>query len=307
VAALDRVVASDEDGVRADVAVARWLDEARGRAAERFAAGLVLVNGDPVSKSRRLAEGERVVVESAQAEAARPAELPSAPIRYSDEHVAVVAKPAGLVVHAGAGTRGVVTLVDVLQAAGVPLAPVEDAQRPGIIHRLDRGTSGLLVVAKTAEARSGLVATFQRHDIERRYWAMVDGVVQPASATIDAPIGRSGRNRTKFTVAEDGRRAVTHYDLVEDHGRASVVRVRLETGRTHQVRVHLSAVGHPVAGDRVYGASATLAAELQLTRPALHAERLGFDHPVTGERVEVDEPLPADLAEAHARLGAGDA
>ena len=299
---LERVVGPDEDGLRVDVVVSRWLDEPRGRTADRFAAEAVRIDGGVAAKSRRVHVGERIVVAETEAEPAPPADLPTVPVRHEDEHVAVVAKPAGLVVHAGAGTHGQVTLVDVLQSMGMALAPDEDPQRPGIVHRLDRGTSGLLVVAKTPEARAGLVATFSRHDVDRRYWALVDGVVQPESATIDAPIGRSGRNRTKFTVAEDGRRAVTHYDLVEDHGRASVLTVRLETGRTHQVRVHLSAVGHPVAGDRVYGASATLAAELRLSRPALHAERLGFDHPVSGERVVVDEPIPPDLAEAHRRL-----
>jgi 23S rRNA pseudouridine1911/1915/1917 synthase len=160
----------------------------------------------------------------------------------------------------------------------------------------------VLVVAKTAAAREGLVATFQRHDVDRRYWVIADGVPSPASATIDAPIGRSGRNRTKFTVAPEGRRAVTHYDVEEDFGRAAVLQVRLETGRTHQVRVHLAAVGHPVAGDAAYGASTALAADLGLTRPALHARRLAFDHPVTGERIEVEEPLPDDLVAARARL-----
>lgn len=298
---LERSVGPAEDGLRLDVVVAAWLEEPRGRAQQRVADGQVLVDGEPAAKSRRLQAGERVTVAAPAARA--PAAAPSPiPIRYDDDHLAVVAKPAGLVVHSGAGTQRSLTLIDTLQSMGMPLAPSQDPDRPGIVHRLDRGTSGVLVVAKTEQARDGLVAMFAAHDVDRRYHAIVDGVPAPASATIDAPIARSGRNRTKFTVAEGGRRAVTHYDVVEGFGRAAVVSLRLETGRTHQVRVHLSAVGHPVAGDAVYGASPALARELGLSRPALHAARLAFDHPVTGQRVEVDEPLPDDLRAAEKRL-----
>lgn len=301
---MDRVVGPDEDDTRIDVLLAGWLDLPRGRAQDLIDRGLVRVDDEVVAKSRRVGCGSRVVVAVGEESAAQRPAPPEVPVRFSDEHLAVVAKPAGLVVHAGAGTRGSVTLVEALQAAGMDLAAGDDADRPGIVHRLDRGTSGLLVVAKSSAARTALVDTFKRHDVDRRYWVIVDGVPSPARATVDAPIGRSGRNRTKFTVAADGRRAVTHYDVVESYGRASVLHVRLETGRTHQVRVHLSAVGHPVAGDAVYGASASLARELGLSRPALHAMHLGFVHPVTGERIELDEPVPDDLAEAQRRLAA---
>lgn len=301
-ASLDRVVEPDDDGTRIDVLLAGWLDQPRGRVQDLIDREAVTVDGEVVAKSRRVGAGARVVVEAPAGDSAGRPEPPKVPVRYEDDHVAVVAKPAGLVVHAGAGTRGAVTLVQALRSAGMTLAAGDDPDRPGIVHRLDRGTSGLLIVAKSEEARIALVSTFKRHDIARRYWALVDGVPSPERATIDAPIGRSGRNRTKFTVASDGRRAVTHYDVVEAFGRAAVLTVRLETGRTHQVRVHLAAVGHPVAGDAVYGASASLTRELALTRPALHATRLGFDHPVTGERIEVDEPLPDDLTEARRRL-----
>lgn len=301
-AALDRVAEPDEDGTRIDVLLAAWLDQPRGRVQDLIDRGAVIVDGEVVAKSRRVAAGARVVVNAvAHDQGERPAP-PEVSVRYEDDHVAVVAKPAGLVVHEGAGTRGAVTLVEALQGAGMTLAAGDDPDRPGIVHRLDRGTSGLLVVAKSEEARTALVATFKRHDIDRRYWALVDGVPSPERATIDAPIGRSGRNRTKFTVSAEGRRAVTHYDVEEAFGRAAVLTVRLETGRTHQVRVHLSAVGHPVAGDAVYGASASLTRELGLTRPALHAARLGFDHPVTGQRIVVEEPVPDDLVEARRRL-----
>jgi 23S rRNA pseudouridine1911/1915/1917 synthase len=215
-------------------------------------------------------------------------------VRWEDEHLAVVAKPAGLVVHRGAGHHDA-TLVEALECEGVTLAETGDPDRPGIVHRLDRGTSGVLVVAKTVQAYEGLVRLFKTHAIERRYWALVEGVPQPPRATIDAPIARSAAVRTRFRVGASGRPARSHYDVREAFGRAAVLDVRLETGRTHQVRVHLSAIGHPVAGDEAYGASPALARELELCRPALHACMLALCHPVTGERIEVVEPLPVDL------------
>lgn len=300
---LDRVVGPDDEGRRADVALAHWLDESRGRAQARLQAGEVIVDGVVVAKSHRLRSGEHVRVDDAVAPT--DASPPDAvPVRYDDEHLLVVAKPAGLVVHAGAGhAHG--SLVDALAAMGVPLAdpcgPHEGpcpTGRPGIVHRLDRGTSGLLVVAKTVAAHEGLSALFRAHDIERVYTALVEGVPDPPRASIDAPIGRSTTRRTRFAVKPDGRRAVSHYDVDEALGRAALLTVRLETGRTHQVRVHLTAVGHPVCGDPTYGAAAALAAELGLDRPALHARRLAFAHPVTGQRVAVDEPLPGDVVRA---------
>lgn len=317
---LDRVVGEGEDGERADVVLSRWLDEPRGRAQARLAAGEVLVAGEAASKARRLRRGEQVVVAERPEEPAPPA--PPVPIRFEDDHLLVVAKPAGMVVHHGAGTTSdTPILVASLQAMGIPLAPATrvgptpavpapdsppapgvDLARPGIVHRLDRGTSGLLVVAKTPAALERLAALFRAHDVEREYFAIVDGVPDPPRATIDAPIARSTARRTRFTVDPGGRPAVTHYDLEDAYGRASTVRVRLETGRTHQVRVHLSSVGHPVSGDRAYGASRVIAEELGLQRPALHARRLAFRHPITGEPVACDEPLPADLTAALAHL-----
>ena len=312
-ASRDLIVSEAEDGLRADVALAAWLAEPRARSQVRLAAEDVLVNGEVISKSRRLRSGERVTVAEPPPPPAVPAPEPVA-VRYEDEHLLVIVKPAGLVVHAGAGVREGPTLVAALRAMGLPLAPAAGesaketapagpiADRPGIVHRLDRGTSGLLVVAKTEPARAGLVAAFAAHQVTRRYWALVDGVPDPPNATVDAPILRSTSDRTRFVVDPGGRRAVSHYDVVEGHGRAGVLGVRLETGRTHQVRVHMAAVGHPVSGDTAYGASPTLTEELGLVRPALHAGHLGFAHPVTGEHIECDEPLPPDLTTALAKL-----
>jgi 23S rRNA pseudouridine1911/1915/1917 synthase len=301
VPALERTVAEDEEGQRVDVVLAAWTGTPRAQVQQLITSGGVLVEGAPAAKSRRVQSGERIVVLERPSPVDDVEAPPPVPLRWEDDHLVVVSKPAGLVVHAGAGVRGG-TLLDALRAMGVPLAAGPDPDRPGVVHRLDRGTSGLLVLAKTEEARAGLAAIFKAHGADRRYWALVDGSPDEAHATIDAPISRSRTHRTRFTVDPAGRRAVTSYDVVRSFGRAALLAVRLETGRTHQVRVHLSAIGHPVCGDRTYGASAALARELGLGRPALHAQRLAFAHPVTGERVEVEEPLPADLATALERL-----
>lgn len=301
----ERLVEAADNGVRSDVAVSGWLHEARSRTHERFAAGEVLIDGRPVSKSRRLRAGEHLTVAAPPAGPAQPSAPPQpVPIRWSDEHLAVVAKPAGLAVHTGAGVRDG-TLVDALRAMGVPLADTGDPDRPGIIHRLDRGTSGLLIVAKTERARAGLTSLLKRHEVRRTYSAIVDGVPDSPQATIEAPIARSASHRTRFAVDPAGRPARSHYDVIEAFGRAALLDVRLETGRTHQVRVHLSAIGHPVTGDLAYGASPALRDALGLTRPALHARRIAFKHPVTGIAVDVTEPLPPDFEEALRRLGAG--
>lgn len=287
------------DGERLDTALAAWLTEPRARAQVRLAGGQVTVDGRPAPKSHRLRAGE--VVRIAAPPPADPAPPPAVPVRYEDDDLVVVAKPAGLVVHTGAGVPGP-TLVDALRARGTRLADSGDPDRPGIVHRLDRGTSGLLVVAKTDRARAGLRGLFDRHDVIREYAAITEGVPDPGSATVDAPIARATRNRARFVVRADGRRAVSHYDVQRACGRGAVVGVRLETGRTHQVRVHLAAIGHPVAGDLAYGASPALAADLGLTRPALHARRLGFAHPATGRMVDLVEAPPGDLVRARLRL-----
>jgi len=305
---LQRAAGPGEEGRRVDQVLCAWLEEPRGRTQERLAGGEVLVDGRVVAKSHRVRAGERLVVmstpEAPLAPADEAAEVQAPVVRYQDEDVAVIAKPAGVVMHRGAGVRGA-TLVDALQESGMTLSHAGDPTRPGIVHRLDRGTSGLLAIAKTDQAYFGLRAAFAAHDVQRSYLAVVDGVPDPSRATIDAPIGRSTSHRTRFAIDPRGRPSVTHYDVTEAHGRAAVLDARLETGRTHQVRVHLSGVGHPVAGDLTYGASPVVAAALGLTRPALHARKLGFAHPVTGLPILVEEPPPVDLVDAIAKLRAG--
>lgn len=297
-----RTVPDTAAGSRIDQVLAALLHEPRAQAQARLDRGEVHVDGVVVRKSHRVIGGEQVTV--AEGSSDQPAGPPPepVPVRWADDHLVVVAKPAGLVVHAGAGVRHG-TLVDVLQAMGITLAPSDDPARPGIVHRLDRGTSGLLVVARTAAAFARLRQQFDHHRVSRRYWALVEGVPEHARATIDAPIARHPGDRTRFRTDTEGRRAVSHYLVLDSWAHVTAIEVRLETGRTHQVRVHLSALGHPVCGDAAYGASTRLAADLGLERPALHAAHLGFDHPVTGVRIALDEPLPADLRDAVDHLG----
>ncbi len=299
---LRRRVEAAEAGVRADVAIAKWLGEPRARTQARLAAGEITVDARVPAKSHRLAEGELVEVIAPPRPPPVPAP-PPVPVRYEDAHLAVVAKPAGLVVHPGAGTGPGPTLVDALAAAGMALARGGDPARPGVVHRLDRGTSGLLIVAKSEEARIALVAALADRAVQRRYWALLEGHPEPRHATIEAPLARDPRHRTRFRVDPAGRPAVTHLDVVETLPAVSVARLRLETGRTHQIRVHCAAIGHPVAGDLTYRASPATAAALGLERPALHAAGLRLQHPISGDVLDLEEPLPDDLvaALAHAR------
>lgn len=304
-----RIVVGDaEDGLRLDVVLASALGVSRSAAAQRIDAGGVSVDGRAARRSRGLVAGEVIEVAAVASRPAGPApDLP--PVRYRDEHLIVLAKPPGLVVHPGAGHEDD-TLVDALRAAGVPLADAGDATRPGVVHRLDRDTSGLLVVASSIEAHEGLVAMLADRRVVRRYLALVVGVPGEPRGVVDAPIGRHPTHRTRFAVVDGGKPARTRYRVIgegavrtSDGAERAVAAVvcGLETGRTHQIRVHLQAVGTPVAGDPLYGTDGAVAAALGIGRPALHAAHLSFAHPVTGAQVAVSEPLPEDLVAAWAR------
>ena len=303
-----RIVGPDEAGRRVDVVVAALTGASRSAAARRADAGEIHVDGQPVRRNHVLATGERLeVVAAAGPDVVAP---PVPPFRYRDEHLSVLSKPPGLVVHAGTGHRGD-TLVDALLAAGIPLAAAEDPDRPGIVHRLDRDTSGLLLIAHSDEAFRGLTALLAAHEVDRRYLALLAGTPPEPRGIVDAPIGRHPARRAAFAVVEGGRPARTRYRVLgtgavpTPDGERSVAAVvcGLETGRTHQVRVHLAAVGAPVAGDATYGAERAVAVALGLARPALHAARLALRHPVTGADLVVEEPLPADLVAAWSRAG----
>jgi 23S rRNA pseudouridine1911/1915/1917 synthase len=314
------------DGERVDRTVSLLTGLARSRAASLVAEGRVVVGRAPVrSPSRRVHEGERLRIEGdLSVEEARPDDLPdpavSVPVVHADDAVIVVDKPAGLVVHPGAGHhRGTLVqglaarypeLVDLARAAGDP----DGAQRPGIVHRLDRGTSGLMVVARTAAARDALVAQLAARSVERRYLALAAGLVTADEGLIDAPLGRAAGDPTRRAVRVDGREARTGYQVAARYqtpAPATLLHCRLETGRTHQVRVHLAAIGHPLFGDARYGGPAfpgssdgegSLGPGRGGERPWLHAEALGFDHPVTGERLSWTSPLPDDLQAVLARF-----
>jgi 23S rRNA pseudouridine1911/1915/1917 synthase len=299
------------DGVRLDVALAEQLDVSRSRAAARITAGDVTIDGSSVNKQHRMRVGERVTI----AEAAPPPPpgpaLALPPVRFQDDHLVVVAKPAGLVVHPGAGTPDG-TLVDALLAAGISLAPAGGEGRPGIVHRLDRDTSGLLMVACSDEAHTGLVEALRERRVTRHYLTMVAGIPRAARGRIEGPIGRDPSDRLRFAVVTDGKPAVTRYrtlatgvvpEVPEHRASVALLACRLESGRTHQIRVHLTTLGHGVVGDPTYGRRAELARAVALTRPFLHATALAFDHPVTGERIDLVEPLPAELLQALAIVG----
>ena len=266
--------------------------------------GSVTVDGRPALKSYRLRAGDLV---EARRRSSNGVVDTSAPFRiaFEDDHLAVVAKPAGVVVHPAPGSASA-TLVEAL-ATRMPLAPAGGEGRPGIVHRLDKDTSGLMVVAKTDEALAGLAAAMGRREVARTYLALVAGAFNMTTGRIEAPMGRSRRDRTKMGVVPGGREAVTEFAVLEALGPASLLEVRLGTGRTHQIRVHLAHIHHQVVGDPVYGrATTTLARSLGLARPFLHAQRLEFRHPVTGQSVDLTDPLPQDLEDALelARAGA---
>ncbi|NKX91712.1 RluA family pseudouridine synthase [Sanguibacter hominis ATCC BAA-789] len=288
------------EGERVDAALARLLGLSRTRAAELAGDGAVSVDGRTVGKSDRLVAGSWLEVELPDPAAAvepEPEPVPGMIVRYEDDDVVVVDKPVGVAAHPSPGWTGP-TVVGALAAAGYRISTSGAAERQGIVHRLDAGTSGLMVVAKSELAYTALKRAFKERTVEKVYHALVQGHPEPTTGTIDAPIGRHPSSDWKFAVVADGKHSVTHYEVLEMFPAASLVEVHLETGRTHQIRVHFSALRHPCVGDLMYGADPRLAERTGLTRQWLHAMRLGFDHPVTGQPVLCTSEYPADLAHA---------
>jgi 23S rRNA pseudouridine1911/1915/1917 synthase len=295
-------VPSALDGERVDRALALLTGWSRSDVQQLLDAGDVLVDGREVGKSHRLHEGSAIELLAEPAPAAPPTAEPdvAVDVRYADDDVIVVAKPAGLVVHPGAGHE-TGTLVHGLLARFPDVGAVGDQYRPGIVHRLDRDTSGLLVIARTDGAYEALTSQLSQRTVERRYEALVWGHLDAPRGVIDAPIGRSTARRTRMAVREQGRPARTEYEVRAEYGTpvCALLDCRLETGRTHQIRVHLAAIGHPVVGDATYGGARQ---SIALGRPFLHAAVLGFDHPSTGERLRFEEPRPAELEKVLASL-----
>lgn len=306
----DRIVVAEEyGGVRADAGLAGILGVSRSVAASLLAEGHVLNGGKAMGKSAKLVAGD--TLEVTVPERRDPLEVvedvvEGLNILLDDDDFVVVDKPVGVAAHPSPGWVGP-TVVGGLAAAGYRISTSGAPERAGIVHRLDVGTSGVMVVAKSERAYTALKRAFKERTVDKVYHAVVQGLPEPLTGTIDAPIGRHPGHDWRFAVIEDGRPSVTHYEVVEAFGKASLVEVHLETGRTHQIRVHFSALRHPCAGDLTYGADPRLAANLGLTRQWLHARQLAFDHPVTGERVTVTSDYPQDLSYALEVLESGQA
>ncbi|ORC18905.1 MULTISPECIES: RluA family pseudouridine synthase [Rothia] len=309
---LEFVIAGEQAGTRLDALLAEVSGQSRATVATWFrdaAVRLFDTGGREVKAkaSTKVAAGQTV-----RATGSPPRDLTRIEaeqidgfsIVYQDDDIVVVDKPTGVAAHPSMGWHGP-TVVGALKYAGVEIATSGAAERQGIVHRLDVGTSGLMVVAKNERAYSVLKSAFKERTVNKVYHTLVQGLPDPLKGTIDAPIGRHPGSEWKFAVSEDGKPAITHYEVQEAFGPASLVEVHLETGRTHQIRVHFSALRHPCAGDLTYGADPVLSAHLGLTRQWLHAHRLGFTHPSTGEPVEYVSPYPQDLVYALEALREG--
>ena len=287
-------------GERVDVGLARMFGISRSRAAELLSQDLVLLDGSPAAKSDRLLPGAQLdVTFPRQADPLEVVEelVDGLAIIHDDDDIVVVDKPVGVAVHPSMGWTGP-TVVGHLRGAGYRISTSGAPERRGIVQRLDVGTSGVMVIAKSEHAYSVLKDAFRHRRVEKTYHALVQGHPDPLEGTIDAPIGRHTTSDWRFAVTEDGKHSVTHYETLEAHRFASLLTVRLETGRTHQIRVHMAALKHPCVGDLTYGADPTLATRLGLERQWLHAVKLGFEHPGTGEQVEYESSYPDDLARA---------
>ena len=290
---------ADIDGERLDVFVARRLPElTRSRVRKLIDSGHVRLGEHLVKAGARLEAGQRVRVQVPPAEpaSARPEAIPL-DILYEDVDLLVIDKPAGMTVHPSPGHANA-TLVNAILAHTPDLSGIGGVARPGIVHRLDRDTSGIILVAKNDAAHNGLARQLRERTIEKTYLALVEGTPKPAEGVSDAPIARDPRNRQRMAIVEGGREATTGYGVVERLRGVSLVEARPKTGRTHQIRVHLAAIGHPIVGDRVYGHASEL-----VQRQFLHAARIAFTHPRTGARMEFEAPLPDELRRAlgHAR------
>ena len=289
------------DGMRVDAGLARLLGISRTSAAELAQDGAVLLDGRVIGKSDRLRADALLDVTLPDPkpvttlEDAQPVE--GLGVIYSDDDIVVVDKPVGVAAHPSPGWTGP-TVIGGVVAMGHRISTSGAEERRGVVHRLDAGTTGLMVVAKSERAYSALKTAFKERTVEKVYHAIVQGHPDPTAGTIEAPIGRHPRHDWKFAVVAGGRDSVTHYEVIEAFPAASLAQIHLETGRTHQIRVHFSALRHPCVGDLTYGADPTLAARLGLSRQWLHARQLSFAHPADGRWVSFESPYPDDLAHA---------
>ena len=294
----------DQDGQRVDTALAKILELSRSVVADLLNAGDVLQGKKPLSKSDRVSAGDRLTV--LMPAIYDPLELKETPIDtleiiYDDDDVVVVNKPVGCAAHASPGWMGP-TVVGALLARGYRISTTGPQERQGIVQRLDAGTSGLMLLAKHERSYISMKNQFRNRSIEKVYRTLIQGHIDPAEGSIDAPIGRHPREDYRFAVVADGKASITHYELIEYYQGASLLKVVLETGRTHQIRVHFNALRHPLVGDLAYGGDPVLAARLELKRPWLHALELSFNQPSSDKRITLNAPLPEDLTRALALL-----
>ncbi len=292
------------EGERLDVGLTRLLGLSRSRAADLVEQGRVEMDGRTAAKSDRLVAGAELSVDLV--EQPPESDIPAIPVAgmrilVDDDDVVVVDKPVGVAAHPSPGWTGP-TVIGGLAAAGYRISTSGAAERQGIVHRLDVGTSGVMAVAKSERAYTSLKQQFRDRTVDKVYHAVVQGHCDPLRGTVDAPIGRHPQHDYKWAVVSDGKPSVTHYDTLEAFPHASLLEVHLETGRTHQIRVHMAALRHPCAGDLTYGADPELARRLGLTRQWLHAAQLSFDHPSSGDRINVSSEYPDDLTVALERL-----
>ena len=288
-------------GQRIDVVASRVTGHSRSRVAELIAAGGMLLDGETVKRASRIVTAgamlELVTEPRPTQVASRPRLVGGLEIIHEDRDIVVVDKPAGVAAHPSLGWEGP-SVTEHLAAAGIAIATSGAPERQGVVSRLDVGTSGLMVLARSERAYSVLKQAFRDKAVDKTYQALVQGHPDPFTGTIDAPIGRHPGHEWKMAIVEGGRESITHYETLEAHRTATLVEVRLETGRTHQIRVHFAAIGHPCCGDPLYGSDPTLARRLGIDRQWLHATQLAFEHPVLGSRVEFESELPRDLEHA---------
>lgn len=285
------------EGERIDSALTRVLGLSRSSIVKLLEDGDITTGGRAMSKSERVTASQ--VIEVLMPAIPNTDPIPLTPLEgltvvYNDDDIVVIDKPVGCAAHPSPGWMGP-TVVGALMAAGYTISTSGPAERAGIVHRLDAGTSGLMIVAKTDRAYLRLKEMFRDHEIEKTYHALVQGHMDPPEGTIDAPIDRHPKEDHRFAVVADGKESITHYEVIEYYRSVSLVKVELETGRTHQIRVHFSALGHPLVGDTTYGADPVLGKKLQMRRPWLHALELRFEHPVTGVPLTLSAPYPPDL------------
>ncbi len=287
------------EGTRVDAGLAKVLGFSRSFAAEVAEAGGVTVDGHPAGKSDRLHAGSWLEVSwtPKQDPVIVPVIVSDLTVVHDDDDIIVISKPVGVAAHPSVGWTGP-TVLGALAGAGYTVSTSGSAERAGIVHRLDVGTTGLMVVAKSERAYTHLKRAFHDREVDKVYHAVVQGHPDPLAGTIDAPIGRHPRHDWKFAITADGKPSITHYETVEAFPSSSLLEIHLESGRTHQIRVHMAAQRHPCAGDPLYGGDPVLAARLGLTRQWLHAAQLSFTHPGSGNWVTYDAPYPADLQHA---------